>query len=218
MAGLLMAGFSISAPALAETEISLYSGAQSAPRSGVDISDHIDLGDRHITAGWEGRSFSKPYYWGARVTRWENPNFGWGAEFTHTKVYADKDTLAKAGMSHFEFSDGENIATINAMYRWPGLWRDLWRREITPYVLGGIGISVPHVETVTAHDRTWGYQLGGPAIRLGAGVSYAISTNWSAFGEYQMTWSRNDVEFDTGGSLKTDIITNAVNIGVSYRF
>ncbi|WP_339108698.1 outer membrane beta-barrel protein [Thioclava sp. GXIMD4216] len=199
---------------MAETDVSVYLGGQSAPHSGVRIRDHLDLGDRDFTAGWDGNSWTAPYYWGARITRWQDARFGWGAEFTHTKVYADRATLAKAGMSHFEFSDGLNIATVNVMYRWPGVLRP----EVTPYVLGGVGVSIPHVETVTANDRTWGYQLGGPAVRLGAGVSYAFTERWSAFGEYQFTWSRNDVDFKQGGSLTTDLVTNAVNIGVSYAF
>jgi lipid A oxidase len=36
--------------------------------------------------------------------------------------------------------------------------------------------------------------------------------------EYKGTYSFIDVDIDNGGKLKTDIMTNAVNFGVAYKF
>ena len=33
--------------------------------------------------------------------------------------FADDETLASSGWSHFEFSDGINLLTLNALYRMP---------------------------------------------------------------------------------------------------
>jgi lipid A oxidase len=38
------------------------------------------------------------------------------------------------------------------------------------------------------------------------------------FGEYKGTYSSNEAELSGGGSLETDIVTNAFNVGVSFRF
>ncbi len=104
-----------SGAALAEDQFSVYGGIQSAPHSGVTGNDPGGVGKFDFTAGWEGRSFEMPPYWGLRWTRWQTDTFGWGVDFNHTKVYADDETLAESGFSHFEFSDGLNIVTAERL-------------------------------------------------------------------------------------------------------
>jgi lipid A oxidase len=150
-----------------------------------------------------------------RATRWNSNNWGWGAEFTHAKVYADDESRTKGGYDRFEFTDGLNIITVNGMRRWPSAWGE----KITPYAGGGIGFAMPHVDiTATGGSHTFGYQITGPAMRLMAGVSYQLNERWAAFTEYQGTFSMNKVELDNGGSFETNVITNAINLGVSYTF
>lgn len=196
----------------AETEVSVYSGYQTSPHSEVELVDHANFGTTKFTAGWLGKSFALPPYYGIRATRW-NGNWGWGAEFTHSKVYADAETLSKSGFEHLEMTDGVNILTVNAMYRW-----DTALHNLTPYVGGGVGVAVPHFEATSNSDKTANYQMTGPALRLTAGASYKMNERWSVFGEYQGTYSRNEADFDQGGVLKTNLITNALNIGVSFGF
>ena len=203
----------ISGAAFAEDEFSIYGGIQSSPHSGVSGNDPGGVGKFDFTAGWEGRSFEMPPYWGVRWTRWQTDTFGWGLEFNHTKAYADDETLAESGFSHFEFSDGLNIVTLNAWRRWPDT--DL---PVTPYVGGGVGVSVPHVEVTSSGGKVFEYQLAGPAVQWVAGASYSINDRWSVFGEYKGTYSMNDTDLGSGGSFETDIITNSLNLGVSFGF
>ena len=200
-------------PLRAENEISLYSGSQGASASDVIVRDHIDIGDSRFRVDWQGKPFAMPPYYGVRWTRWAESGFGWGAEFTHSKVYADDATLETSGFSALEMTDGLNIITVNALYRWqrPG-------RSVTPYVGAGAGIAVPHFEATTERDHTYGYQTTGPAVRLMAGASYRIDTRWSVFAEAQVIRSWNRARLEAGGSLRTDITTMAVNIGLSYTF
>ena len=201
--------------AAAEVELSFYTGAQESPHSRVSGTDPGNAVNSTLdfTAGWEGKSFDPPPYYGLRATWWRNGNFGFGAELTHAKIYADPDTLTNNGFSRLEFTDGINILTANAMYRWPDRWGNF-----TPYVGGGIGLSIPNVEVVSAGGSTKEYQITGPAVRWIAGASYAINDRWSVFGEYQGTYSMNDAKLENGGTLSTDIITNAVNVGVAFSF
>ena len=196
----------------AETELSFYTGYQTSPHSGVDLFNHPDFGTTSFTAGWKGKSFANPPYYGIRATRW-NGKWGWGAEFTHSKVYADDATLAASGFDHLEMTDGVNILTVNAMYRWTSD-----ARKLTPYAGGGLGIAIPHFEATSASDTTAGYQVTGPALRLTLGASYKLNERWSVFGEYQGTYSRHEADFDAGGTFKTNLITNALNIGVGFSF
>jgi lipid A oxidase len=38
------------------------------------------------------------------------------------------------------------------------------------------------------------------------------------FAEYKGNYSFVDVDIDSGASLKTNILTHAINLGVSYKF
>lgn len=131
----------------------------------------------------------------------------------HAKVYADDETLTETGYERLEFSDGLNIITLNA-YR---SWQDGFG-ALSPYVGGGLGVSFPHVELTDGGSETFGYQLTGPAVAWIAGASLPINDSWSVFGEYKGTYSINSADLQGGGTLETNIITNAVNVGVSFNF
>lgn len=201
------------APAAAEVELSFYLGAQSAPHSRVQVAGDSVLADEDFLVGWEGRSFEMPPYWGARATFWQTDRFGFGPDFTHSKVYASDSDLADNGYKDLELTDGLNILTLNAYYRWPSAFG-----QFTPYVGAGLGIAVPHVDVEKGASDTFGYQLTGPAATIIAGASYPLTDSLSVFGEYKGTYSQNEAELDTGGTLSSDIVTNALNVGVSFAF
>ena len=205
----------ISNSAIAESEFSFYSGTQGSPHSGVRGTDSSagGIGDFDFTAGWEGRPMEMPPYYGFRYTRWTSETFGWGFDFNHTKAYADDETLADSGFSTLEFSDGLNHLTINAYRRFPDLG---W--PVTPYVGAGLGLSIPHVEVDTGGEKTFEYQIAGPAAQVVAGASYRFSDRWSVFGEYKGSYSINSMDLEGGGELETNIVTNAFNIGISLGF
>jgi lipid A oxidase len=199
-------------PAISETEISLYGGWQTAPHSSVS-GTRADGTSFDANIGWKGKSLSMPPYYGVRVMWWQPSNIGYGLELTHAKFYAPLGDMP-AGFSRLEFTDGQNIVTANVSKRWPGLWAD----RFSPYVGAGLGIAVPHVDVTENGNRTYGYQFTGPALRLTAGASYALSDQWSAFGEYQFTISDNEADLENGGKLDTRLISNALNVGLSFRF
>ena len=193
-------------------EISGYGGYQFTPHSDVEVSDQADF-----TAGWDTNSFEMPPYWGIRGTYWFEggalSNWGVSLDYTHAKVYADNGTLAEAGWSVFEFTDGLNLLTLNALYKFP-IEGSKW----TPYVGAGVGINVPHVEVTRGSGRTFEYQFGGATVQAQAGVRYQFNENWSAFAEYKGNYSWIDVDIDSGASLQTNILTHAINFGISYKF
>jgi lipid A oxidase len=194
------------AMAQAELELSFYIGAQSAPHSTIDDSV---LGSARVR--WLGKSFESPPYYGARATWWVSEKWGFGVEANHAKVYAENKLAL--GYNVLEFTDGLNLVTANAFRRFPN------KSRITPYVGAGIGISVPHVEIQRiGESRTFEYQLAGPAVILVAGASYAVNDSWSVFAEYKGSYSHNKTDVDAGGTLTTNIVTNAVNVGISYSF
>ncbi len=199
--------------AQAEVELSFYGGIQTAPHSVVSVTGDPLIPNEEFTAGWDGLSFEAPPHYGIRATWWQNGNYGFGVELNHTKVYADAATLLDNGYDVLEFTDGLNILTVNGFRRWEDAFAGF-----TPYVGGGIGVAVPHVEVTKNGSQTFGYQLTGPAVAWMAGASYPINDQWSVFGEYKGTYSVNSADLDSGGTLETNIITNAINIGVGFKF
>ncbi|WP_246748523.1 outer membrane protein [Rhizobium setariae] len=200
--------------AAADPVLSVYGGYQTAPHSTVSVTDGTEF-----VSGWQGKSFSMPPYWGVRGTWWLDEmgydNIGVAIDYSHSKVYADRQTLRDKtpGWTHFEFTDGLNLATANVFYRYTNPAR-AW----TPYAGLGVGVNVPHVEVIRPSGKTWNYQLGGVTGQLTAGLDYRFSQHISAFSEYKLNYSHIDVDIDSGDQLKTNILTHAVNVGLSYHF
>ena len=201
------------APAVAETELSFYSGMQTAPHSRVEGTDPGGAGAFSFITGWDGASFEMPPYYGVRATYWRNERWGFGLDYNHAKVISDPATRAANGFSRLEFTDGLNIITANVWRRWQNDARN-W----TPYVGGGVGIAFPHVDIESAGGKTFEYQITGPAVAVIAGVKYDFNDRWGVFGEYKGSYSSNKANLASGGTIETNIITNAINIGVSFSF
>ncbi|MXU64953.1 outer membrane protein [Oceanomicrobium pacificus] len=212
-AGLIGAAGATGAAQAADQQLSFYGGLQTAPHSvvqGVDSEGNAF----DFTAAWDGKSFEMPPYWGVRYNYWRKDDWGLSLDFSHSKVYSDDATRDDNGFEVLEFTDGLNVLTVNAMRRFSEPDR-AW----TPYVGAGLGITVPHVEVqADGGARTNGYQFGGYAAQAQVGVDYALSDRWSVFAEYKFNYTSNDVELKNGGNLETDIITNAINLGVSFGF
>ena len=205
---------SLSVPASAQVELSFYGGSQSSPHSRVS-GQYPGTGANYSgLIGWEGKSLAQPPYYGARATWWRRPDLGFGVELTHAKVYAPAAESNAIGFTDLEFTDGHNIISFNITKRWNDRFG-----SFTPYVGAGLGVALPHVDVISSNGHTsYGYQLTGPAARLTAGIKYDLSDRWALFSEYQFTYSSNTAKLPSGGTLNTDIITNAINVGVSFSF
>lgn len=198
--------------AMAEMEFSFYTGIQDAAHGRIYGTGGTVDGDDYLI-DWEGRSFELPPYYGLRATWWQSEALGFGVDVNHVKVYASDASLADSGYDILGFTDGLNIITVNAYRRFPNLdW------GVTPYIGAGAGVAMPHVEVSKGGSETIGFQVTGPAVTVVAGASYPLSDTVSVFGEYKGTYSQNKAELDDGGTLEADIVTNAVNLGLSFRF
>jgi len=193
-------------------EISVYGGIQSSPHSRI-TGKHSTSGAQYSElVGWEGKSFDAPIYYGIRTTFWRNDKLGYGAEFTHAKAYAPSNALQNAGFDRLEFTDGHNIITFNINRLWE-------LGDFKTYSIVGLGIAMPHVDALPSGGlHTFEYQYTGPAVRAALGLSHKLNEDFSIFTEYQFTASDNKVSLRNGGTLNTKLLTNAVNLGVSYNF
>ncbi len=214
--------FLMATPAAAEVELSFYMGVQSVDDSTVSgaMPDGTAVNRKF---SWKANPLENPYYYGARATWWTASNIGFGIEGTHAKAYASNADMTATKTSRFELSDGHNIITANVLKRWPDAFGGT---KFTPYVGAGLGLAIPHVDIQTtgaAGAHTFGYETTGIAARGIAGMKYSLNEKWALFGEYQITWSDNDITVDpaaggTASKLRTELVTHAVNFGISYSF
>jgi len=206
-------GISGMGSARAEATFSLYGGHNSSPHSVVKYDLNLGAGPQRATVGWDGKSFEMPPYYGARATWWldSNPEFGFALDYSHAKVYASP---LPAGLSILEFTDGINLLTVNGLYRYQNTSR------FTPYGGVGIGVSIPSVEVanVANTSKTHEFQLGGVAVQGLVGVDAKINENWSVFGELKSSYTMIDGDLSGGGSVSSNIISNQIIIGVTYKF
>ncbi len=210
---ILIIALFIPAVATAQAELSIYGGAQRIADSRVSGHDPGGIGRFRFGAGWDGSSASNRPDYGLRLTWWQNQSFGWGVELNHSQVTATNQTLANNNLNTMDFSGGINLVTINAYHRWKKP-----TRRLSPYVGAGFGLAVPKVGFDSGGGRTSEYQMTGPAVQWVAGASYSINEGLSLFGEYKGSYSMNSADLISGGDLNTDILTSAVNIGVSLGF
>ena len=68
------------------------------------------------------------------------------------------------------------------------------------------------------NPRTFDYQFDGITAEGLVGLQYNFGPHVSAFGEYKLSYATNDADLLGGGSLETNVWTNHVTFGLSYRF
>jgi lipid A oxidase len=215
-----------------QLQFSTYFGTNYAMENDLTI---VRPGGTNVTYSglrWDANPFKSPPIYGLRVTYWlqSMPQLGFGIDFTHAKEYAQLNRLVgvsgtingvpasgtaplSSHFSHLEFTDGLNILTAHAFYRFPiGVF--------VPYVGIGVGVAIPHTEIVQiGFPQTWKYQLTGVAVRGYAGLEIPIAYGWSAFGEYQLSYEElRKAPLDGGGTFDTSFINHHFHVGISYAF
>ena len=206
----------LATPAHAEIQLQGYLGANTAFSSDLTV-DKGGLYDKRDIA-WDGKSFEAPLYYGARGTYWFEPQTSWGValDFTHQKAYAKLNFATDPTYDHLEFTHGNNIATLNALYRVASP-ASSW----VYYGGAGAGLAIPHVEvTLKAYpgESTDDYQITGIAVQALAGVEYRLTQHWDLFGEGKIAYTNDDADLVDGGNVKTQIWSPQVLAGIAYRF
>ena len=82
-------------------------------------------------------------------------------------------------------------------------------------------MAIPHVEVTIKNvspDRTYEYQLAGPAAQALVGLEYMMAKSWSLFAEARLSYSHLSADLAGGGRLETDLWSPQLAIGLSYRF
>ncbi|MGW8369160.1 MAG: outer membrane protein, partial [Gammaproteobacteria bacterium] len=222
----------------AESELTLYGGQGWTADSDVEL---MRPGGTHLTfadVSWETKPFKLPPYWGIRYTHSpaDLPKWDFAVDLLHAKMYSDlAQTVAVSGrrdgapveslerlgdtFSVFEFTDGHNLLTTNALRRWQP-FQASGKPDFQPsiYVGGGLGLALPHSEVAIPGSTTSEYQFAGPAVQFLAGGGWPIADRIALRAEYRLSWTDLDSELSGGGHLLTKSATRHLSIGIGYRF
>jgi lipid A oxidase len=215
--GVVIAGLYLGAlPALSETQISVYGGANWNLGSTVTLDAPGPVNDQR-SVDWEGGSFGMPPYWGVRGVYWlgRASNWGFAIDYTHQKAIAEIDFANDGTYDRLEFTDGNNLVIFEVLYR----FSPTMNGALVPYLGVGAGVTIPHVEvTLDNGSKTFQYQLAGPAAQVLAGLEYKLSESWSLFTEAKLSYSHISADLNGGGRLETDLWSPQLAIGLTYRF
>lgn len=221
-----------------ELDLTLFSGQAFTADSDVRLTGSAGLDLNFRDVAWDTKPAKLPPYWGVRLTGSSErlPDWDFAADLLHAKMYSDLngfvtvsgrrdgaavDTTERLGDTFdvLEFTDGHNLLTANALRKWqPSRSNRSINLPYTLYAGGGLGVAIPHVEVTFAHGRTSEYQLAGPAAQFLAGASLPFGDRFVVKTEYRLTWADLDTDVSGPGRLRTEALTQHVNIGVGFRF
>ncbi len=197
------------APARAQTELSIYGGGTLFSGASGGSSG---AGSSGYTTDWGGVLGDVGGRYGARIVWWGDGGSGLGLDFDLASVLVATTDLAPEESTTLELGEGSGRVTVNMFHRWKN------RALMVPYVGAGIGLSLPQVEGDSGGASVSGYQIGGPAMQWIAGASLPLESNWAVFGEYKGSFAASSFDFSGGGAGRTDVFSNAINIGVTLGF
>ncbi len=235
---MVVTAFTFLAPAArAEFVLSIFSGASLVEdndlrlhQPGANLTFH--------NASYRTQDFESPFYYGARLAYFlpKHSNWGFGLEFFHSKMYLETgDSLQVTGsragvdvndtervnntITAFSLSHGLNILAADALYRWQfgEQGRDFISR-LQPYVGGGIGVAIPHVESQIQNVSFEEYQLDGPAFLAFVGVNFDLAKHLGLFVEYKFSYVELGNLEVPGGSYEVSPMIHHFIAGLSVKF
>jgi hypothetical protein len=162
---------------------------------------------------FDARPFEDAPYYGLRATRFfgQRRRLGVELELLHNKVYARTGELVdvqgrSAGGSvngrfplnafvyRYNHTHGLNFLLANLVWR-----RPFGGSRFALMLRGGAGPVVPGRDIVMPDLNVQGYEYAGLGSQVAAGVSARFSRLFSALVEYKFTYTRPEIDLDTGG-------------------
>lgn len=221
----------------AEIVLSLFSGLSLVENNDLDLHQPgADLTFHDVS--YETRDFNNPLYYGARIAYFlpKQANWGFGLEFIHGKMYLETDqTVHVTGhrggvpvngperidntVQHFSVSHGLNVLAADVIYRWFLGERDQdFLGRFQPYLGGGLGVAIPHVESNIGGVEFEEYQWDGPAYLGLAGLNFDLARHLGLFIEYKASFVQLDDLQVPGGFYEVNPLTHHFVTGISFRF
>lgn len=224
--------------AKAEVNLSIFTGVALTQDSDLRLQQPGGTDLTFHDVSFEGRDFSDPPYYGLRALWFpsENSHWGFGAEFFHSKLYAETDSVVRVSgrrdgsgvndneriddtIQSFSLSHGLNFALGDIVYRWqPGNRGEDFLGHLQPYLGVGLGVVIPHVESTVNGRFHEEYQLHGPGVEGMAGLNVALTRHIGLMFEYKFTYANLDELDIPGGSIEVTPLTHHLVTGLTFSF
>ena len=154
--------FSTSKTIAYDITLQLYGGVVSNMNENVTYSlegvpdiklEDIELDTKPATA---------PFYYGFRVSVWNEENTAWEFEHMHQKLYIDDNDLpGTPTLEHWDMTDGFNFFFVNKAWKMDESWHNIILRA-------GAGLVITHPDIT--YDGTRYTGNGNGAITYGGGI------------------------------------------------
>lgn len=217
----------------AENIALVYTGSSFTQNSDLRITQPgvgTDISIRDVK--WNADPFKPAPYYGLRLIHFldQYPNWGIGLDYTHYKMYAEPDRVARVSgtwkgatvnadapadryVQHFEISHGVNMLSVIGIYRWRSA-----ADKLRPYLGGGLTYYVPHSENTVDHrSHATGYESSGGGYQLLGGVQYQLTRKVGIFAEAKFNSGTAKVDI-ADGRAETPLRTFHVLTGLSFSF
>lgn len=206
----------VAVPAVSHAEV-LVTGSLGASRTAtntITVTPESGASFSLADVAYEGRAFKAPIYYGYRLSWFGGPTSSLGieAEFTHAKAYAT-DTHS-AVLTTFQQSHGLNLAFGNVAWRSaPGC-----AGRCRLVARGGVGLSLPHMESTYRGAHREQYQYGGLAWQVGTGLEWQLTGGLTAVVDARYSRVTEDHLHAAGADVSGTFSTIHATAGVGWRF
>jgi outer membrane immunogenic protein len=147
---------------------------------------------------------------------------GYNHQFGNFVAGLEGDVNARFGDKELGYFNGPSNNVISS--NWDASIRLRFGFLVTPraliYATGGVAFSDYSAQAVVCCP-TYIEALGGNRTgwTVGAGIEYALDNNWHLKAEYLYAdYGNKSVSYDQGKGIRSNITTNTVRVGLSYRF
>lgn len=203
-------------PALSHADVLLagYVGASHTATNTITVTPANAPAFSLPDVAYQGRAAKAPIYYGYRVSWFggTDSRLGIEAEFTHAKAYAI-DTHS-AVLTTFQQSHGLNLAFGNIAWRSAAACGGRCR----VVARGGLGISIPHMESTYRGVHREQYQYGGIAWQVGTGVEWQVVGGLTASADARYSRVTEDHLHAAGADVSGAFSTIHATAGVGWRF
>ncbi len=213
--------------------VSAYVGKNFTSKTYLVVSQDINRTFlRFADINLKDRSFEFPLYYGIKIStdlKFANPKTFVELEFIHSKVYSDPeqivrvvgfyrdapmDSVIRFGdiVQNFSISHGLKYLFFNIGYRL------IQKEGFVGFFKFGIGVSIPHLETIIDSLSFERYEINSFAVQVSCGLNFKIYKNLGGFAELKYTSGEIVNAGIYGGTAETHIKMLHIVLGVNYSF
>jgi hypothetical protein len=196
-------------PARADWTMAAFLGASHTNPATLELNLPAS-GIKHsfTSVSFDSESFESPPYYGYRLGWFpgRSSRVGLEAELIHLKVFSNSASFSPI-VQRFSISHGLNLLLGNVV------WRLSRHARVGLQVRGGVGVAIPHGESVVLGIAQEQYEVSSIAVQGAAGPTVRVTRHLHAFGEFKVSSAAPNVSV-AGGNVRGRYTSQHVAFGL----